>query len=429
MSDNKRGPYPASLADPKLKGFAINLYPFLKAESGMKKRRFLELCSEAGLDISRGTLNRGLCRLNADEPIYIEEKKSGKKARLSIQELNVLAGWIALKNLSPGQVTLQGVLVKIHELFDVEVKKSTACKYLKQLGCHSIKLKLGNSVKALSDDEMEEMIMGWVKKERNAGGVLVLHIRSRSPDAVLVCIDFTYTSHFTDSRRGYAADSGSRPRVDSNKSQYTNCIVTAVFSDGVVRWPSVLFTFNPAFQQKSISGKIYEQRLKRLHAEQESTGIEGKRIKYLGDDKNEKRTFTKEMREYMEKFHQIFPVEAVGCPVYVVTDNGSAFKKHGQPWLTELGYSKHEFLPASVHQLMSMCDNNLHGSAKALWKNQGLDMKDDVHSTLQLMLLLDEQNRLHGKEWFQRNMGNVTRRTVHRLIGHQKDVTKERIAA
>jgi hypothetical protein len=326
-------------------------------------------------------------------------------------------------------VTLKDVVNKILELFDVVVSRSTACMYLKQLGCLSVKHKLGNSVKALSDQEMGEMIMEWVKDERLPGGVLCLPTRGPPPNPVLVCLDFTYTSHLTDSRRGYAANSGSRPRMGANKSQYTNCIASAVFSDGFLRWPSFLFTYNPAFQQKVIRGDIYERRLKRLHEEQDRTGINGKRIIYLGDDKNERRMFTKEMREYLEMYHQIFPVEEVPCPVYAVTDNGSPYKKDGEPWLTKLGYAKHKFLPAPVHQLMNMCDNNLHGSAKALWKNQGLDMKDDVHSTMQLMLRLDEQNELHAKKWFQRNLGNVSSRNVHMLIGHQKVVTTERIAA
>jgi hypothetical protein len=53
--------------------------------------------------------------------------------------------------------------------------------------------------------------------------------------------------------------------------------------------------------------------------------------------------------------------------------------------LESLGFAKHVPYPAPVHQHLSPNDNRLHGTAKARWRNSGVDFQDDVESSLLLL--------------------------------------------
>ncbi|MEI7892455.1 MAG: hypothetical protein WCI05_05160 [Myxococcales bacterium] len=84
--------------------------------------------------------------------------------------------------------------------------------------------------------------------------------------------------------------------------------------------------------------------------------------------------------------------------------------------LEELGFEQHAAYPPAVHHYLSPNDNCLHGSAKQRWRTSGVDFRDDVASSLQLLNHLDGDLRDGGKDWWARNMLKLTHETVEELI-------------
>jgi len=81
----------------------------------------------------------------------------------------------------------------------------------------------------------------------------------------LASIDFTFTSHRTEKTSGFAVTGAGQPMSNISFSLYTNCIVTYLWSDGMNRTPSMLFTYNASFRQDRNSTDIRrDEQIKRL---------------------------------------------------------------------------------------------------------------------------------------------------------------------
>ena len=118
--------------------------------------------------------------------------------------------------------------------------------------------------------------------------------------------------------------------------------------------------------------------------------IDAKRVIYIGNEKNETRTYASESADILRRFFEIYRVRSKGV---VFSDNGAAFFPGGVSVLETLGFERHVSYPAPVHQHLSPNDNRLHGTAKARWRSSGVDFKDDVESSLMLMHYLDTDCR------------------------------------
>lgn len=96
---------------------------------------------------------------------------------------------------------------------------------------------------------LTKMMFEW-KSERQRTGDL---------KGLLASIDLTFTGHHTDRRVTYAPAGGAQPKSGAAIAQFTNCIVTVVWSDGVNRTPPVLFTFNGKFRLDRVGRKAWAQ--------------------------------------------------------------------------------------------------------------------------------------------------------------------------
>jgi hypothetical protein len=105
--------------------------------------------------------------------------------------------------------------------------------------------------------------------------------------------------------------------------------------------------------------------------------------------------------------------------VPIFTDNGTIFAKDGQSLIESAGY-RHVYLPAAVHQYLSVNDNNAHGLAKARWRAKVVDHTDDVTSSLTLLKELGSIDEGTIEGWFIRNyvlaVNNMETAMVERLI-------------
>src|SRR2546430_6880804 len=72
-------------------------------------------------------------------------------------------------------------------------------------------------------------------------------IRDLTVTGVQTCaLPISFTGHRTDRRVSYAPAGGAQPKSSAAITQFTNCIVTAVWSDGVNWTPPVLFKIGRA---------------------------------------------------------------------------------------------------------------------------------------------------------------------------------------
>lgn len=246
----------------------------------------------------------------------------------------------------------------------------------------------------------------------------------------MASVDFTFTGHRTDRRLSYAPAGGVQPKSSIACSQFTNCIVTVVWSDGVNRTPPALFTFNGKFRLDRVGRNAWVQERDKLEEALVRHGIEAKRVIYIGAEKNETRTYVSESADLLRRFFALYHVRRKEV---VFSDNGTAFFPGGVSVLEALGFTKHVAYPAPVHQHLSPNDNRLHGAAKARWRNSGVDFKDDVELSLGLLSHLDADLEAHGATWFQQNILDLTAKSARELIrgrsGQRSQVDYDRLYA
>ena len=150
----------------------------------------------------------------------------------------------------------------------------------------------------------------------------------------------------------------------------------------------------------------------------------------LDAEKNETRLYASESAELLRRFFALYPLPP---NVVVFTDNGKSFFPGGVTALESLGFAKHVSYPAPVHQHLSPNDNRLHGTAKAKWRNSGVDFEDDVESSLLLLSHLDVELAAHGAMWFKRNILDLTATSARELLrgrsGNRAQVDDDRLDA
>ena len=104
---------------------------------------------------------------------------------------------------------------------------------------------------------------------------------------------------------------------------------------------------------------------------------------------------------------------------YEVPEGAIVFSHNGwstKEILTGLGFAKHVFYPAPVHQYLSPNDNRLHGTAKKTWRASQVDFKDDVASSLLLLNHLDADIEEHSEHWFNHTIIELTKESAREII-------------
>ncbi len=302
----------------------------------------------------------------------------------------------------------------------MELAQTTAHDYLHALGFSSKVSQVKASGFTVDIDALAKMMFEW-KSERQRAGDL---------KGLLASVDFTFTGHRTDRRVSYAPAGGAQPKSSAAITRFTNCIVTVVWSDGVNRTPPVLFTYNGKLRLDRVGRKAWVQERDKLVNALARFDIEAKRVIYIGAEKNETRLYTSESAELLHRFFALYPIPP---NVVVFSDNGKSFFPGGVSALESLGFAKHVSYPAPVHQHLSPNDNRLHGTAKARWRNSGVDFKDDVESSLLLLGYLDADLAAHGVTWFKRNILDLTAKSARELIrgksGNRAQVDYDRLCA
>lgn len=389
-------------------------------ERGISRSVFRGILAGVGIMVPRSSLDRWVRAHGATGRIFAAEKASGAAPLLNDEQCEIAAGWVLSQNDANQVVSLASFAKFCASAFGVELAQTTAHGYLHALGFSSKVSQVKTSGFTVDVDALAKMMFEW-KSERQRTGDL---------QGLLASVDFTFTGHRTDRRVTYAPAGGAQPKSNAAVPQFTNCIVTVIWSDGVNRTPPVLFTFNGKFRLDRVGRKAWIQEKNKLVNALECFNINAKRIIYVGAEKRETRIYASESAEFLRRFFTLYQIPP---EVVVFSDNGKSFFPGGVSALESLGFVKHVSYPAPVHQHLSPNDNRLHGTAKARWRNSGVDFKDDVESSLLLLNYLDVDIAVHGAKWFKRNILDLTAKSARELIrgrfGKRAQVDYDRLDA
>lgn len=387
---------------------------------GLSRSVFRDVLADLEIMVPKSSLDRWVHAHSSTGSIFTAEKASGAAPLLDNEQCEIAAGWVLSQNDSNQVVSLASFSKFCESAFGVGLAQTTAHHYLHALGFSSKVSQVKTSGFTVDVDALAKMMFEW-KSERQRAGDL---------KGLVASVDFTFTGHRTDRRVSYAPAGGAQPKSSVAITQFTNCIVTVVWSDGENRTPPVLFTFNGKFRLDRVGRKAWVQEREELLGALARLGINARRVMYIGAEKNETHIYASESAEFLRRFFALYQIPP---NVVVFSDNGKSFFPGGMSVLESLGFAKHVSYPAPVHQHLSPNDNRLHGTAKASWRNSGVDFKDDVESSLLLLNRLDVDLAAHGATWFKQNILNLTAESARELIrgrpGQRAQVDYDRLYA
>lgn len=376
------------------------------SNDGWSQKQCRELLARAGYQVKEPTLRNWLSQLNQSGAVGIVHKRSGRKNRLSLYQRLVMCGYILQCNDEGVLVGLKDYVSVCHTIFEESIDKSTACRYLAKDGFKLKKAKRRTGGYKHNTSALEAILWNWIKL-RTEEGVF------KAPRSRLCSIDFTYTSHRTNSQKSYAPSGQAQPVSTKGVPSYTNCLITCIWQDGANRTPSVLFTFNPKFRTDRATTRKRTEDREHLERCCDEFGIAEHRLIYIGAAKYEKRKYVAESSDLIRRFFSAYGVRE---HTTVFSDKGHAFSENGVDVLVDLGFKNHKTYPPPVHHFLSPNDNELHATAKQQWRELCSDFEDDVRSCCQLMHFLDKQTTAHSAAWFRRNITKLKEEDVVQLV-------------
>lgn len=397
--------YPASEIDDDTKTKIAKLYDIQKAK-GKSNKEFTGECAEAGWVFSERQLDRWLASVNSGLDAISPDKRTGSPPSMTREQRDISSGWVLDRIDHGSAVHLETFRKFVAELFSINISNMTASNYLSEDGFTYRITKKKSSSYVVDRARLEADLWNWV----------VTHQKSlrNIPLSKLCSIDFTFTGHRTERRTSFGIKGGAQPMEALHLSRFTNCIITCVWADGVNRTPPVLFTYNQEFRLDRSSTAKRDEEAQYLRERLAHYGINKDRVNYIGKDKGEKETYSKECPALLRRFFELYKIPAEAT---VLSDNGNSFFENGESALKAAGFKNHLCYPANVHQWVSMNDNPLHGLSKGSWRTSGVDYSDDVESCLMLLSFLDRDIINNSKYWFQRNLLALKEEAVGDLIG------------
>lgn len=404
MIERRKRKYSGSDVPDNDKEMLARLYIAMKRR-GISRKNYLDGLHESGVDVSSRTIDRWVYHVQNEIEVISTSKESGKNSLLDRDQLDVASGFVLSENIRGASVHVQDYQRFVKDIFQVGLSDSTVRNYLKGDGFSYRTLNNKGKSFCINSEALSKELWNWIQEQ---DFTTIRKIRQR-----LASIDFTFTSHRTEKFSGYAVEGGSQPMTNTSIPIYTNCIVTCLWSDGINRTPSMLFTFNPAFRRDRNPTARRSAQIEHLDQCLNNYEIDNDRIVYIGKPSGEKSVYACECPGLLKKFFQNYDVPRFTT---ILSDNGNSFFENGTSVLEALGFKQHITYPSSVHQFLSPNDNKLHGTAKQAWRKAGLDYTDDVKSSLYLLHQLDEDSMAHGRQWFDQNMLELKEENVDKLI-------------
>ena len=171
------------------------------------------------------------------------------------------------------------------------------------------------------------------------------------------------------------------PKDSEGHPNFTNCIVTCYWADGVNRTPPVLFTYNQDFRTEQAwrdmatpTKRVNITALRRKKIDlltrfMDGFGISAKQVVVLPRSAGKKKAvYCKESEVIINRFFQIYKKQ-ISRKTVMFHDSAKFFDTVCGSLINEGLLGQNVEYPSAIHQHLSPNDNILHGAAKATWRN------------------------------------------------------------
>jgi len=398
---------------------------------GYEGKDYHALLEEANYSIPRKTVESWAKAVASRGEAIRSVKRSGRSAALNGDQVQVLVGYGYHRFLQDKSLKIKHIRKFVSKHFGVSISRATAGKYIKDCGFTSKVSQTKTSGFQLGFDESCDLMYEWLvkihpvilslcgpspasAKASSTPSRVSPRLPTRAampPDALdlfdrslLASIDFVMTGHRTSRNRSFSPIGSKQPRDGKGYTNFTNCIVTCIWADGVDRTPSVLFSYNQVFRKGLNSTKRRDAIQAELDDAIKRYDLKPEQLVYVGKEKNEHGHYVSESSGILKHFLAMYDIPEGAV---ILSDNGrslvSAKGSTEVPVLEAAGFKKHICYPAAVHQFLSPNDNELHGAAKQKWRNMGDHMDDDIESSCALLHVFQAFN-VHVPSWFDKNM-------------------------
>lgn len=403
----RAGTYLAANISDDTKTVLAKLYVVEKAE-GRTRKEFVHNLSLIGLGLSESQLDRWVANVNSTGSAISLSKHSGQPEALDREKRDIVSGWVLDQNDHGIPVHLSSYCDFVNTNFNIQITDMTASNYLRDDGFAYRILKTKGKSFVVDVERMRQGAWEWHQSHD-------FNKFNNSLDC-LCSVDFTFTSHRTERASGYGPQGGAQPMVSSAISNYTNCILTCVWADGINRTPSMLFTYNQEFRLDRNPTERRNDQVEHLERCLNLYNIDADRVVYIGKYKGEKEHYARESPELARLFFEKYQEQIDLAAVTVLSDEGNSFFEEGESVFDQMGFNEHKTYKPDVHQYFSPNDNDLHGTGKGSWRSSRVDFSDDVDSSLRLLHYFDKDTITHSKHWFHRNILGLTESGVANLV-------------
>lgn len=342
-------------------------------------RLFDELTNHPNIKISQrdfiGLLNN--CNIQVTERSFIlwknnfystgfvvaqhKENDEFETFSLDYRELRVMIGYIEEHVRIHNPRTLDQVQIFVFNLFRRSISKSTLENYC---GRYGIRTKLvihrGGDV-LLSRDAAIDLCLKFLLELRERK-IIPQHAQD------LLCMDFTYTSHRSETRYALGGQ-GETLKGQIDVPKFTNCILCCNCASGE-SFPCIIFTANPDFKKfagnYAFSNEDYDET---KDATFQTYGIRNWRVVFLGAGNKQlvgadaSKPFVHETQQIcsfgLRRWNRYYKAD---LKKYIcLTDAGGSFKGT----FMDVHFKEKLTLTPEIHAYQSTCDHGLLSVAKA----------------------------------------------------------------
>lgn len=199
-----------------------------------------------------------------------------------------------------------------------------------------------------------------------------------------------------------------QPKLADGYPNYTNCILTLIWSDGKPRTPPMMFTNDPKFRDSAVTTDIRKKLRSECESVMKEYGVSPNQVVWMGGGSHYVPERTDLLKIYGAKVK-------VPDNLVIFSDKGNTFFQDKQPVIPLIFRSRTATFPPAIHHCLSPNDNRYHGVAKAQWRaeaaKQGWGKEDSLRSSLYLLSCLNKVEPETIRGYFAKNFF-LTRKCV-----------------
>ena len=374
-----RSGYVSKGVSPEVKEQAATIAKKLR-EEGKPWKEVVEKVSSPSYSPSERTLKLHVAKVRDNQPLFKDEKDSGRPATLTAEQWEVVGGAILLEEKETDYAwTKDWIATNI----GVDVSIPTISRHLKDLEL-SIQLTGGRPMpKGMTQDEYTRQYYEDVLELHRSGFFT-------GDPAKVWCTDFTSDSRRLERKTTLNLKGAPQKKFSGAKPKYTNTFMAACCMDGS-QFPALMFTYNPELKEGS---RRWDEVLEWCTA----WDIDSSRIVYERSDKQ----YCAESQRMVAHFKHIYRPLLAGTNV--LHDAGNAYKIDGEYVLADGAAALHTFAPAP-HGELSVWDNRLFAIAKNWWRSERVKFcgEDFTKQSVYLLYCIDCLKKDHIIGCFRRN--------------------------